>query len=197
VQLSVCWGPCLCWVFQNSNAGFITWCPPSTVQSIDASLHSSSAANLVSSSLLSHFMSNPTMSMASLARTAHTGLSGPSQPFTSPPGSHVASPTSTLSHISNIVLPLSRLRHTCSVLVVPPTCSASVAPTFSHPPSNVLPRISTPGVSSANYPPHRSATPAVPSYHSSTMYSAMDVAVASRSMTAATATLYMARWLWP
>ena len=132
---------------------------------------------------LSRFVSNPTMSMASSAATAtaHTGLSSPSRSSASPPSSRVASPTSTPSHVSNLASPLSRLGHTRSASVVPPTRSASVAPTSSR--SNVPPRISTPGISSANHPPHRSstpgvssanhlphrsATPAVPSYRSST-----------------------------
>jgi hypothetical protein len=115
---------------------------------------------------LSRFVSNPTMSMASSAATAHTGLSSPSRSSASPPSSRVASPTSTPSHVSNIASPLSRLGHTRSASVVPPTRSASVAPTSSR--SNVPPRTSTPGISSANHPPHRSATPAVPSYRSST-----------------------------
>jgi hypothetical protein len=117
---------------------------------------------------LSRFVSNPTMSMASSAATAHTGLSSPSRSSASPPASRVASPTSTPSHVSNIASPLSRLGHTRSASVVPPTRSASVTPTSSRSSSNVPPRISTPGISSANQPPHRSATPAVPSYRSST-----------------------------
>ena len=132
---------------------------------------------------LSRFVSNPTMSMASSAATAHTGLSSPSRSSASPPASRVASPTSTPSHVSNIASPLSRLGHTRSASVVPPTRSASVAPTSSRSSSNVPSRISTPGISSANHsphrsstpgvssanqPPHRSATPAVPSYRSST-----------------------------
>ncbi len=87
-----------------------------------------------------------------------------------PPSSRVAPPTSSLSYISNIASPFLHLglTHSASVLPTSPTCSASVAPTslmrFAH---TVPVQISTPGNSSA---PHRSVTPAVPSYCSSTLY---------------------------
>lgn len=111
-------------------------------------------------------MSNPTISTASLAATAHTGLSSPSRSSASPPSSRVASPTSPPSYISNITSPLSRFGLTRSASVAPtPTRSASTAPTStSRSSSNVPPRISTPGVSYT----HRSATPTVPSYRSTT-----------------------------
>ena len=113
---------------------------------------------------LSRFVSTPTISTASSA--AHTGLSSSSRSSASPPSSRVASPTSIPSYISNISSPLSRLGLTRSASVAPtPTRSASTAPTSpSRSSSNVPPRISTPGVSST----HRSATPSVPSYRSTT-----------------------------
>src|SRR6266403_4914896 len=81
--------------------------------------------------VLSHFVTTPSVSMASSAVSAHTGLSSTSQSSTYPPSSHVASPTSSPSYIFNIALPLLHLGLTCLALVVPtpPTCSASVVPT--------------------------------------------------------------------
>jgi len=112
---------------------------------------------------LGRFVSNPTISTASLAATAHAGLSSPSRSSASPPSSRVASPTSAPSYHSNIT---SRFGLTRSASVAPtPTRSASTAPTSpSRSSSNVPPRISTPGVSYT----HRSATPTVPSYRSTT-----------------------------
>jgi len=115
---------------------------------------------------LSRFVSNPAVTTASSAATAHAGLSSPSRSSASPPTSRVASPTSSPSYLSNITSSLSRMGLSRSASIAPPTRSASVAPTsHSRSSSNVPPRISTPGVSSGT---HRSATPAVPSYRSST-----------------------------
>ncbi|KAF8504516.1 hypothetical protein F5888DRAFT_1916664 [Russula emetica] len=116
---------------------------------------------------LSRFVTTPSMSTASSAASAHTGLSSTLRSPTSPPSSRVASPTSS-PYISNIASPRSRLGLTrsASVAPTPPTRSASVAPTSpSRSGSNVPARISTPGISSASY---RSATPAVSSFRSST-----------------------------
>jgi hypothetical protein len=109
---------------------------------------------------LSRFVTTPSVSTASSAVSAHTGLSSTSRSSASPPSSRVASPTSTPSYISNIASPLSRLGLTrsASVAPTPPTRSPSRAG------STVPARISTPGISSTSY---RSATPA-PSYRSST-----------------------------
>jgi len=115
---------------------------------------------------LSRFVSNPAVTTASSAATAHAGLSSASRSSASPPSSRVASPTSSPSYLSNLSSSFSRMGLTRSASVAPPTRSASVAPTsHSRSSSNVPPRISTPGVSSAT---HRSATPAVPSYRSNT-----------------------------
>jgi hypothetical protein len=117
---------------------------------------------------LSRFVTTPSVSTASSAASAHTGLSSTSRSSASPPSSRVASPTSSPSYISNIASPLSRLglSRSASVAPTPPTRSASVAPTSpSRSGSTVPARISTPGISSTSY---RSATPAVPSYRSGT-----------------------------
>ncbi|KAI9511978.1 hypothetical protein F5148DRAFT_1008791 [Russula earlei] len=115
---------------------------------------------------LSRFVSNPAVSTASSAASAHTGLSSPSRSSVSPPDSRVASPTTTSpSYIPNIISPLARLglSRSASVAPTPPSRSASVAPTSpSRSASTVPPRISTPAVSSSA---HRSATP---SFRSST-----------------------------
>src|SRR6266446_6830241 len=81
--------------------------------------------------VLSHFMTTPSVSMASSAVSAHTGLSSTSRSSTSPPSSHVASLTSSPSYIFNIASPLLHLGLTrlASVVPTPPTCSASVVPT--------------------------------------------------------------------
>ena len=117
---------------------------------------------------LSRFVTTPSLSTASSAASAHTGLLSTSRSFASPPSSRVASPTSSPSYHTNIASPLSRmgLTRSASVAPTPPTRSASVAPTSpSRSGSSVPARISTPGNPSASY---RSATPAVPSYRSST-----------------------------
>lgn len=115
---------------------------------------------------LSRFVTTPSVSTASSAASAHTGLSSTSRSSASPPSSRVASPTSSPSYISNIASPLSRLglSRSASVAPTPPTRSASVAPTSpSRSGSGVPARTSTPGISS-----YRSATPAAPSFRSST-----------------------------
>ena len=119
---------------------------------------------------LSHFVTTPAVSMASSAASAHAGLSRPSRSSASPPSSRVASPTSSLSsYIPNIASPLLCLGLTRLASVAPMACSASVAPTsLSRSGSNVPARISTPGISSH----HRSATPAIPTYCSTTPASA-------------------------
>ncbi len=80
---------------------------------------------------LSRFVTTPTVSTASSAASAHTGLSSTSRSSASPPSSRVASPTSSPSYISNLASPLSRLGLTrsASVAPTPPARSASVAPT--------------------------------------------------------------------
>lgn len=118
---------------------------------------------------LSRFVTTPSVSTASSAASAHTGLSSTPRSSASPPSSRVASPTSSPSYISNIASPISRrlgLTRSASVAPTPPTRSASVAPTSpSRSGSTVPARTSTPGISSSSY---RSATPAVPSYRSTT-----------------------------
>ena len=109
---------------------------------------------------LGRFVATPSVSTASSAASAHTGLSSTSRSSaSSPPSSRVASPTSSPSYISSIASPLSRLGITrsASVAPTPPTRSSSRAG------SSVPARSSTPGISS-----YRSATPAVPSFRSST-----------------------------
>jgi hypothetical protein len=113
---------------------------------------------------LSRFVATPSLSTASSAASAHTGLLSTSRSSASPPSSRVASPTSSPSYITNIASPLSRLglSRSASVAPTPPTRSASVAPTSpSRSGSTVPARMSTPGIPSASY---RSATP---SYHRS------------------------------
>jgi hypothetical protein len=118
---------------------------------------------------LSRFVTTPSVSTASSAASAHTGLSSTPRSSASPPSSRVASPTSSPSYISNIASPISRrlgLSRSASVAPTPPTRSASVAPTSpSRSGSTVPARTSTPGISSSSY---RSATPAVPSFRSTT-----------------------------
>jgi hypothetical protein len=110
---------------------------------------------------LSRFVATPSLSTASSAASAHTGLSSTSRSSASPPSSRVASPTSSPSYLTRL-----GLTRSASVAPTPPTRSASVAPTSpSRSGSNVPARISTPGISSTSY---RSATPAVPSFRSST-----------------------------
>ena len=130
---------------------------------------------------LSRFVSNPAVSTASSAASAHTGLSGTSRSSVTPPSSRVASPTATTSssYLPNIVSPLARLGLSRSASVAPTAHarSASVAPTSpSRSASTVPPRILTPAASSTPHrsatptasSTHRSATPAVPSFRSST-----------------------------
>lgn len=117
---------------------------------------------------LSRFVATPSVSTASSAASAHTGLSSMSRSSASPPSSRVASPTSSPTYTSNIASPLSRfgLSRSPSVAPTPPIRSASVAPGSSSRSGSTVPaRTSTPGISSTSY---RSATPAVPSYRSST-----------------------------
>jgi len=119
---------------------------------------------------LSRFVTTPSVSTASSAASAHTGLSSTSRSAASPPSSRVASPTSSPSYISNLASPLSRLglSRSASVAPTPPTRSASVAPTSpSRTGSTVPARTSTPGISSSSYrsatPSFRSSTPVSPS----------------------------------
>ena len=117
---------------------------------------------------LSRFVTTPSVSAASSAASAHTGLSSMPRSSASPPSSRVASPTSSPSYITNLASPLSRLglSRSASVAPTPPTRSASVAPTSpSRSGSTVPARMSTPGIPSSSY---RSATPAVPSFRSTT-----------------------------
>jgi hypothetical protein len=117
---------------------------------------------------LSRFVTTPTTSPAVSAASAHAGLSSASRSSASPPSSRVASPTTSPSYLSSIVSPLSRLGISRSTSVAPTahTRSASVAPASPTRAASTAPtRIATPGFPSTA---HRSATPAVPSYRSTT-----------------------------
>ncbi|KAI0254532.1 hypothetical protein BJV78DRAFT_924484 [Lactifluus subvellereus] len=117
---------------------------------------------------LSRFVSTPTtpaVSTASSAASAHAGLSSASR---SPPSSRVASPTSSPSYIPNIAAPLSRMALSRSASVAPSahTRSASVAPASPTRAASTAPtRVATPGYPSTT---HRSATPALSSFRSTT-----------------------------
>src|SRR6266403_4975506 len=106
---------------------------------------------------LSCFVTTPSVSTTSSAASAHTGLSNTLWSSTSPPGSHIASPTSSPSYISNIASPLLHLGLTCSALVALtlPTCSVSVGPTSPLCLVYTVPtQISMPGISSASHHTH-------------------------------------------
>jgi hypothetical protein len=79
---------------------------------------------------LGRFVATPSVSTASSAAPAHTGLLSTSWSSASPPSSHIVPPTSP-SYISNIASPLSRMGLSRSPPVAPtlPTRSASVVPT--------------------------------------------------------------------